>query len=88
MTAETETQTDAKTAKRRPLSAKSITKIVEKINAMTDPVAARKRRKKLGERLIRQIAADEVRNPAAAARALLKGAPKAETAEADSDDEG
>lgn len=86
MTAETETE--AKPAKRRALTAKSITKIVEKINAMTDPVAARKRRKKLGERLIRQIAAEEVRNPAAAARALMKGAPKAEAAETDSTDEG
>ncbi len=68
---------DPKPAKRRAINAKSIEKIAARINAMTDPVAARKRRKKLGDRLIAQIAAEEVKNPVAAAKAFVNSFAKA-----------
>ena len=72
---------EAKPAKRRAINAKAIAKIAAQINAMTDPVAARRRRRKLGDRLIAQIASEEVKNPVAAAKAFVAAFDKAPDSE-------
>ena len=68
---------DAKPAKSRTMTVRTIEKIAAQINAMTDPVAARKRRKKLGDRVLAQIAAEKIKNPVAAAKAFVNSFPKA-----------
>lgn len=62
---------ETKPAKSRTMTVKTIEKIAAQINAMTDPVAARKRRKKLGDRILVQIAAEKIKNPVAAAQAFV-----------------
>jgi hypothetical protein len=55
------------------LSAKKIKRRVEQIAAGTDPRTAGKKRKRLAENILRQIASGQIRNPVAAARAFFEG---------------
>jgi len=64
------------TKKAKPLNSKAISKITASIESMTDPLDARKKRKKLAERILRQIAAGEIRNPVAAAKAYTRALDK------------
>jgi hypothetical protein len=88
MSEETETgsETEAAGKSPRPLNAKSIRRRLDKINAGGTEGPAKGRAKKLAklsEQILAQIAAGQIRNPAAAARAFIDGKSAAPEAPAE-----
>lgn len=59
----------------KALTSKKIKRRIEKIGASDDPKAAARQKKKLASSILRQIASGQIKNPVAAAKAFVAGAP-------------